>query len=85
MKLVTVIVTRSKSCTVKTLHSVLRINMRCIQKKIDNQIVYINDDPYDKAEIVEKCMKSHDRIILLILVLVSMMLHLINVSRSMKV
>lgn len=63
MKLVTVIVTRSKSCTVKTLHGVLRINMRCIQRKIDNQIVYVNDDPYEKADVVEKCMKTHDRII----------------------
>ena len=62
MKLVTILVTRSKSCHVKTLHAVLRLNIRCLQKKIDNQIAYVDDDPYKKAEIVEKYMKTHDRI-----------------------
>ena len=62
MKLVTIIVTRSKSCHVKTLHAVLRLNIRCLQKKIDNQIAYVDDDPYKKAEMVEKYMKTHDRI-----------------------
>ena len=62
MKLVTILVTRSKSCHVKTLHAVLRLNIRCLQKKIDNQITYVDDDPYKKAEMVEKCMKTYDRI-----------------------
>ena len=62
MNLATIIVTRSKSCHVKTLHAVLRLNMRCLQKSIDNQIVYVNDNPFDKAEMIQKCMKSHDRI-----------------------
>lgn len=62
MKLVTILVTRSKSCHVKTLHAVLRLNIRCMQKKTDNEIVYVDDDPYKKAEMVEKYMKTHDRI-----------------------
>jgi hypothetical protein len=62
MKLVTILVTRSKSCHVKTLHAVLRLNIKCLQKKIDNQIAYVDDDPYKKAEMVEKYMKTHDRI-----------------------
>jgi hypothetical protein len=62
MKLVTILVTRSKSCHVKTLHAVLRLNIRCLQKKIDNEIAYVDDDPYKKAEMVEKYMKTHDRI-----------------------
>lgn len=62
MKLVTILVTRSKSCHVKTLHAVLRLNIRCLQKKIDNQIAYVDDDPYKKAEMIEKYMKTHDRI-----------------------
>lgn len=62
MKLVTILVTRSKSCHVKTLHAVLRLNIKCLQKKIDNQIMYVDDDPYKKAEIVERYMKTHDRI-----------------------
>jgi len=63
MNLATILVTRSKSCHVKTLHTILRFNIKCLQKNINNQIVYVNDDPFEKAEVVEKCMKSHDRII----------------------
>lgn len=62
MKLVTILVTRSKSCHVKTLHAVLRLNIRCLRKSIDNEIVYVDDDPYKKSELVEKYMKTHDRI-----------------------
>jgi hypothetical protein len=62
MKLVTILVTRSKSCHVKTLHAVLRLNIRCLQKKVDNQIAYVDDDPHKKSELVEKYMKTHDRI-----------------------
>ena len=63
MNIVTILVTRSKACHVKTLHSVLRLNMRCIQKNVKNEITYIDDDPYSKAEIVQRYMKTHDRII----------------------
>jgi len=63
MNLVTILVTRSKSCHVKTLHTVLRINIKCLQSGINNQIVYVNDDPYEKAEVVQKYMSSCDRII----------------------
>jgi hypothetical protein len=63
MNLVTVLVTRSKSCHVKTLHTVLRINIKCLQSGINNQIVYVNDDPYEKAEVVQKYVSSCDRII----------------------
>ena len=62
MKLVTILVTRSKSCHVKTLHAVLRLNIRCLRKSIDNEIVYVDDDPYKKSGLVEKYMKTHDRI-----------------------
>jgi hypothetical protein len=62
MNLVTIIVTRSKSCHVKTLHTILRLNIQCIQKNISNEIVYVNDDPFEKAEIIEKCVKTHDRV-----------------------
>ena len=63
MRFVTIIVTRSKSCHVKTLHSVLRMNVRCIQKGVKNEILYVDDDPYMKAEMVQHCMKTHERII----------------------
>jgi hypothetical protein len=63
MNLVTIITTRSKSCSVKTLHAVLRLNMRCLQKNINNEIVYVIDDPYAKAEAVQKYMKTKDRVL----------------------
>ena len=63
MNLVTIITTRSKSCSVKTLHAILRLNMRCLQKNINNEITYVIDDPYAKAEAVQKYMKTHDRIV----------------------
>ena len=63
MKLATILVTRSKSCHVKTLHTVLRINIKCMQKSIDNEITYVDDEPFQKADIVQKYIKTHDRII----------------------
>ena len=63
MNIVTILVTRSKSCHVKTLHTVLRINVQCLQKNINNQIVYVDDDPFLKAEMVQKYIKNNDRLI----------------------
>jgi hypothetical protein len=63
MNIVTILVTRSKSCHVKTLHTVLRINVQCLQKNINNQITYVDDDPFQKADAVQKFMKTCDRII----------------------
>ena len=64
MKLATIIVTRSKAVHVKTLHTVLRLNLYCIQKRdTQNEVVYVNDDPYDKSASIQKYMKSADRIL----------------------
>ncbi len=64
MKLATIIVTRSKSCHVKTLHTVLRLNLMCIQSSgVQNEVVYVNDDPYEKSDIIQKYMKTVDRIL----------------------
>jgi hypothetical protein len=63
MKLVTILVTRSKSCHVKTLHTVLRLNVKCLEKNVDNKIDYVNDETLDKIEKIQSYMKSHDRII----------------------
>ena len=64
MRLATIVVTRSKSCHVKTLHTVLRLNLMCIQSKgIQNEVVYVNDDPYEKSNIIQKYMKTADRIL----------------------
>ena len=63
MNIATIIVTRSKSCSVKTLHTILRLNMLCLQKNINNEITYVNDDPFEKAEMIQKCMKKHERLV----------------------
>lgn len=65
MKFATIIVTRSKSCHVKTLHTILKFNILCIKTGSQNQIVFVNDDPYEKAETVQDCLKSgnYDRIL----------------------
>lgn len=62
MKVTTIIVTRSGSCHVKTLHTILRMNIQCIQNGTQNQIVFVNDDPYAKADAIQKYIKTTDRI-----------------------
>ena len=62
MKICTVIVTRSKSCSVKTLHTILKLNIQCIQKNVKNQIIYVNDDPFEKVDAVQKCLTTCDRV-----------------------
>jgi len=63
MKFATLLVTRSKSCHVKTLHSILRFNISCLQSGNHNEVVFVNDDPFDKAEMIGMYMKTHDRVL----------------------
>lgn len=63
MNIATIIVTRSKSCGVKTLHTILRLNIECLQKNVKNDITYVNDDPFEKADVVQRYMKTHERIV----------------------
>jgi len=63
MKIGSIIVTRSKSCHVKTLHSILKLNILCIQSGHKNDISFLNDDPYQKAEAIQNHMKTCDRIL----------------------
>jgi hypothetical protein len=37
--------------------------MLCLQKNINNEITYVNDDVFEKAEIIQKYMKKHERIV----------------------
>lgn len=62
MKVTTIVVTRSGSCHVKTLHTILRMNIQCIQNDTQNQIVFVNDDPYAKADAIQRYIKTADRI-----------------------
>lgn len=63
MKLATLIVTRSKSCHVRTLHTLLRLNMKCYERGILNTINYVNDDAFEKAAIIQSLLKDYDRIL----------------------
>ena len=62
MKITTVITTRSKSCSVKTLHTILKLNIECIQKGVQNEIVYVNDDPFEKIDMIQRCLPNCDRL-----------------------
>ena len=62
MRVATIIVTRSRSCHVKALHTVLRFNIQCMQKNVNNELVFVNDDPFAKSEKIQQYMKTHDRI-----------------------
>lgn len=63
MKIATIIVTRGKSCHVKTLHTILRFNVLCIQNgTVQNEVVFVNEDPFEKSEMIHKFIKTHDRI-----------------------
>ena len=63
MKIATILVTRSKSCHVKTLHTILRFNLKCMQRgNTENEVVFVDDEPFEKAEIIYKYLKTHERI-----------------------
>lgn len=63
MKIATIIVTRSKSCHVKTLHTILRFNIMCVQSgTTQNEVVFVDDEPFEKSEKIHAFMKTHDRI-----------------------
>ena len=63
MKFCTIIVTQGKSCHVKTLHSVLRFNLLCLQSQTENELIFVNEDPYEKSEMIQSKMKICDRIL----------------------
>lgn len=63
MKIATIIVTRGHACHVKTLHTILRFNIACIQNgMVQNEVTFVNDDPFEKSETIHRFMKTHDRI-----------------------
>ena len=62
MKIVTLLVSRSKACHVKTLHSVMKLNIKCIQKGCSNEIMFCPDDPFVKADTIQKLLKNYDKI-----------------------
>jgi hypothetical protein len=62
MRVSVVLVTRNKSITVKTLHSLLKLNICCIQSNNQLDISFVNDDPFDISKNISKSLKNFDRI-----------------------
>jgi len=60
---VTLVVTRNKSCHVRTLHTLLQMNINFIQAGIQHEICFVNDDPFTKAELILRKLKESDRLI----------------------
>ena len=63
MQLTTVIVTRNVSISVKTLHTLLKLNIICIQKNIANELVFVRDDPFERHDIFMKKLKHCERLL----------------------
>ena len=63
MQLTTVIITRNKSASVKTLHSLLRLNIICLENNIHNRIVFADDKITARRAILQKNLKHADRIL----------------------
>ena len=59
----TVVVTRNRSCSVKTLHLIMSINISCMKNKKYNEIIFINDDPFMIGDLLTKKIHEKDRII----------------------
>ena len=62
MKLNTIIAIRSKSCHVKTLHTMLRLNILCLQNQVQHEISYVNDDAHAKNDVIKRKMKDCDKL-----------------------
>ena len=62
MKLNTIITIRSKSCHVKTLHTMLRLNILCLERGVQHEISYVNDDVHSKNDIIKRKMKDCDKL-----------------------
>lgn len=66
MYLNTIVAVRSRSCHVKTMHTLLRINLMCIENQVQHEISYVNDDTYDKIEMINRKIKGvYDKILFL--------------------
>jgi len=47
------------------MHSLLRINLVCMYKGVYHNIIFVNDDPFEKAETIMKQLKVADRLVLI--------------------
>ena len=63
MNVVVVVVTRSSSIAVKTLHTLLSLNRMSSIKGLRLQIVFVNDDAFEKKATLLKYSKDCDRLV----------------------
>jgi hypothetical protein len=63
MHVIAIVVTRSVSIAVKTLHSLLNLNRLCALKQLTLEIAFVNDDAFERKDIMLKKAKSCDRLI----------------------
>lgn len=63
MQITTVIVTRNKSASVKTLHTLLKLNIVCLENNVHNRIMFTNDDFSSRKTTLQKNLKSTDRLL----------------------
>ena len=60
MKLSTIVVTRNKSVHVRTLHTLMRLNITCMENSIHQDISFVKDDPFEKRDLILKKLKTGD-------------------------
>lgn len=58
MKLSTIVVTRNKSIHVRSLHTLMRLNIICMENNIQQEISFVKDDAFEKRDIILKKLKS---------------------------
>ena len=63
MQITTIIVTRNKSASVKTLHTLLKLNIVCLEQNVHNRIMFTNDDFSSRRATLQKHLKNTDRLL----------------------
>jgi hypothetical protein len=63
MHIISIVVTRNVSVSVKSLHSLLNLNKICAQFKHTHDINFVRDDPVTKNSMILKSMKHCDRLV----------------------
>lgn len=63
MQLTTIVVTRNKAAGVKTLHTLLKLNILCLENNVHNRIMFSNDDAATRKSVLLKHLKTSDRIL----------------------
>ena len=63
MKISTIIVTRNKSCHVRTLHMILQMNINIMTVGDQHEITFVNDDPFAINDTISDKIKTSDRLV----------------------